>query len=66
MEKKLLLLGCKLPPVFFVSANRFPYCDRPSASPPVHLYYQGADKYFSQKEIADYLQNPIHVSIMIK
>ncbi len=64
-EEALVSEGHGLPPVFFASANKFPYSNRSSATPPASLYFQNIGKYFNQEEIANYLQDPNHVSIML-
>ncbi|UZO01325.1 uncharacterized protein OCT59_012426 [Rhizophagus irregularis] len=59
-EKVLQVAGYRLPPIFFTSANKFPYSERTLAIPPDVLYCQSNDKYYTQDEIAEYLKNSDH------
>ncbi|PKY57834.1 hypothetical protein RhiirA4_511012 [Rhizophagus irregularis] len=59
-EKVLQVAGYRLPPIFFTSANKFPYSERTLATPPDVLYCQTNDKYYTQDEIAEYLKNSDH------
>ncbi|CAB4376564.1 unnamed protein product [Rhizophagus irregularis] len=59
-EKVLQVAGYRLPPIFFTSANKFPYSERTLAIPPDVLYCQTNDKYYTQDEIAEYLKNSDH------
>ncbi|CAG8770661.1 10769_t:CDS:2, partial [Rhizophagus irregularis] len=60
-EKVLQVAGYRLPPIFFTSANKFPYSERTLAIPPDVLYCQSNDKYYTQDEIAEYLKNSDHL-----